>query len=66
MTNFIIALAIPFLVAFAYVLFCGALYICGELIADIKKAKRRVKQGIWDLEWKWNLWKKGLWEWLTR
>ena len=49
-----------------YVLICGAIYLCQEICADIKKAKRRIKQGIWDLEWEWNLWKEGVMEWLTK
>ena len=49
-----------------YVLICGAIYLCQEIRADIKKARRRIKQSIWDLEWEWNLWKKGVVEWLTK
>lgn len=58
-TAFIIA-------AILYILLSGLFYLVQEICADVKKAKRRIKQGVWDLEWEWKLWKEGVKEWLTK
>ena len=49
-----IILAVPI-----YILICGVLYIYEEIVAEVKKVKCFMRQGIWDLEWKWRIWKKG-------
>ena len=67
MLNFLIALAVqPIFALFTYVIIRGVIYIYEEICADIKKAKRYIRQGIWDLEWKWKLWKRGVYEWITK
>jgi hypothetical protein len=62
---FLVALAIqPIFAVFTYILIRFCLYVYEEICADIKNAKRRIRQGIWDLEWQWKLWKRGVYEWL--
>ena len=66
MIKILVAIALLLLLAvLIYILFCAMVYIFQEIWATIKKAKRRIKQSIWDLEWEWKLWKKGVLEWIA-
>jgi len=66
MQTVVLIIAVQIILFVLYVLICGAIYLWQEICADIKKAKRRLRQGIWDLEWEWKLWKKGAIEWITK
>lgn len=45
-------------IAVSYVAVCGLIYIIEEVNSTVKKVRRNIRDAIWELEWKWKLFKE--------
>lgn len=56
---------LPFVVAFAYIVWSIIFYAYEEILYAVKKLKRAMKESIWEIEWQWKLFKEDLSRWIT-
>lgn len=66
MLTSIVMLVGPLICAFIYYVLLSFLnFVCEEIYSECKNFKVLCRQGKWDLEWQWKLFREGIKQWTT-